>query len=78
MRIPPSDMEDEERLLAHGESIPIKLLIGRRVMVTHGGRIGLAPEEAKPMAKVVLLPGVAVPYILRDHSSENFTFVGEW
>lgn len=57
MRIPPSNIEDEEHLLVHGESIPTKLLIGRRVMVTHGGRIGLAPEEAKPMDKVVILPG---------------------
>lgn len=46
MRIPPSNIEDEERLLAHGISIPTELLIGRRVMITHGGRIGLAPEEA--------------------------------
>ena len=78
--IPPQNDEDERALLEiTGVSLSLYQLEGRRVVVTSGGRFGLALQEVLPGDSIVILPGGALPYVLRSQpNSKGWLFLGEW
>ena len=45
--------------------------------MTEGGHLGLAPRNAVPGDRVVILIGGQVPYILRATGDHHITLVGE-
>ncbi|KAF9893477.1 hypothetical protein FE257_010789 [Aspergillus nanangensis] len=53
------------------------MVLGRRVMRTQNGYIGLAPPGAQKGDQVVLLEGGRVPYLLRKVDDESYKLVGE-
>jgi hypothetical protein len=78
--IPPHNDDDERALL---EIIDVSLYLcqleGRRVVVTSGGRLGLALQEVLPGDSIFILPGGALPYVLRSQpDSSGWLFLGEW
>ncbi len=78
--VPPQN-EDEEKALLEIIDIHFNLyqLEGRRVVITSGGRLGLALQEVLPGDSIVILPGGALPYVLRSQPNSNcLLFLGEW
>ncbi|PLB39822.1 uncharacterized protein BDW47DRAFT_102483 [Aspergillus candidus] len=53
------------------------MVLGRRVLRTRNGYIGLAPPGAQKGDQVVLLEGGRVPYLLRKVDDESYKLVGE-
>ena len=70
--------------LTFEEDVPF--LIGRSIVITTSGRMGLAPQRAKIGDKIVILPGGAVPYLMRptgnaasiEQPCKYFELIGEW
>lgn len=54
-----------------------KYALGRRLIITKRGYIGLAPSTAKKDDRVSILFGSEVPIILRKRHSGGFEVVGE-
>lgn len=52
-------------------SIAIANLMGRRLMTTTSGHIGLAPDNAFPGDKIFVIVGCSMPTILRRDSTDN-------
>ena len=79
VRIPPQT-KDEEKALLEIIDIPYHLsqLKGRRMIVTAGGCLGLALEEVQVGDDIVVMPGGALPYVLRSTSNDEQHFKGEW
>jgi hypothetical protein len=79
VKIPPQTEKEEKALL---EIIDIQYhlpqLKGRRIIVTAGGCLGLALEEAKMGDDIVVMPGGALPYVLRSTFNDERQFLGEW
>ncbi|KAI9155031.1 Cytochrome P450 monooxygenase atnE [Paramyrothecium foliicola] len=48
---------------------------GRRVFVTHEGRLGLGPQMMRPEDKVVILNGGKLPYVIRPKKDDH-VFIG--
>jgi hypothetical protein len=78
--IPPRTKREEESLLAEpGLVLGLKFIAGRKMFITGGGFIGLGPSLARPGDKIAVMPGGAVPYVLRDTNDPgHFRFIGEW
>lgn len=53
------------------------MLKGRFLIITTDGRLGLAPEAAKPGDKVCVLLGCEVSLLLRPDGNANYLVVGE-
>lgn len=54
-------------------------LPGRKVALLDFGRLALVPQSTKLGDAIVVLPGGAVPYVVRFwHRKEHCIFVGEW
>ena len=79
VNIPPQT-EDEEKALLEIIDIQHHLpqLKGRRIIVTAGGFLGLALEEVEVGDDIVVMPGGALPYVLRSTSNDEWQFLGEW
>lgn len=92
VKIPPITTDDHERLLSIlNLEYDMPFLIGRSVAITSEGRIGLVPERAEPGDTIVVMPGGAVPLVLRkvlrketqilhrlDERNPFYTLIGEW
>ncbi|KAI1178556.1 hypothetical protein F4777DRAFT_76178 [Nemania sp. FL0916] len=52
---------------------------GRRIIITAGGRLGLAFDEVQPGDFIVIMPGGSVPYVLRPlpGGTGQWSFIGE-
>ena len=85
--IPPRSLEDHCRLLNDPDLYAhLRYLPGRRIITTTRGYLGLAPDAAIPSDIIVVIPGGAVPYVIRPskasydkaspHSS-TYQFIGE-
>ena len=85
--IPPRSSEDHYRLLEDPDlNAHLRYLPGRRIITTKRGYLGLAPRAAGPSDIIVVIPGGAVPYVIRPskasydkaspHSS-TYEFIGE-
>ncbi|KAK3367713.1 heterokaryon incompatibility protein-domain-containing protein [Podospora didyma] len=55
----------------------IKFSLGRRLLVTKSGILGLAPASTVPGDLVVVLLGAPVPHILRKQADGDYILVGE-
>lgn len=78
-RVPPRTAEEEKALLAViNLDYHLPLLKDRRVIITAGGRLGLANDEVVPGDLIVVIPGGSLLYSLRPSSDGCFTFLGEW
>ena len=87
-RIPPTSTEDHKRLLnVLNLEYDMPFLTGRSVAITLAGRIGLVPNRAEPGDEIVVMPGGAVPLILRkdtrvlcriDQRNPYYSLIGEW
>ena len=84
---PPRSSEDHYRLLEDPDLYAhLRYLPGRRIITTKRGYLGLAPDAAIPSDIIVVIPGGAVPYVIRSskapydkaspHSS-TYQFIGE-
>ncbi len=49
----------------------------KRLLITHEGRIGMAPHEARKGDKVCILLGCRVPVLLRERQEGGYELVGE-
>ena len=88
VRIPPITTDDHERLLnTLSLEYDMPFLIGRSMAITSEGRIGLVPQRAEPGDTIVVMPGGAVPLVLRketrvlrrfDERGLSYTLIGEW
>lgn len=78
--LPPTTVEEESRLLAlEARRTPwVDILQIRRVVITFCGRLGLVPEEAESGDSIVVMPGGAVPYVLRQKGNNTWVLIGEW
>ncbi|KAK1830651.1 heterokaryon incompatibility protein-domain-containing protein [Podospora conica] len=90
VKLPPDTTQDEELLIySNGPtttdqdipSLDFPMLEGRQLMLTAHDRWGLAPEDAENGDILVVMPGGAVPYVLRKRQVggvENlYQFMGE-
>jgi hypothetical protein len=79
VKVPPQT-ENEEKALLDLINVQLDLpqLEGRRIIVTSGGLLGLALEEVVSGDSIVILPGGALPYVLRSLPNDNWLFLGEW
>ena len=88
VRIPPKSTDDHNRLLNILTSeYEMPFLTGRSVAITSAGRIGLIPKIAEPGDEIVVMPGGAVPLVLRksarvlrhrDEENLYYSLIGEW
>jgi hypothetical protein len=79
VKVPPQTESDEKALFDVVDvQFDLPQLEGRRIIITSGGRLGLALEEVLPGDSIVILPGGALPYVLRPHPNGNWVFSGEW
>ncbi|KAL9008462.1 MAG: hypothetical protein Q9180_009503, partial [Flavoplaca navasiana] len=76
---PPSTAEQEDKLkhFIEDESGVFHHLY-RRFFRTATGYIGLGPTVARPGDIVAILLGGLVPYVLRPHEKNRYTFLGDW
>lgn len=78
--IPLTDFEANSDSTGDSHATNIKLtavaLQGRRLITTHCGYLGLAPEEVSSGDTIAVLLGCNYPVILRQHG-EGFKYVGE-
>ena len=85
--IPPTTSDDHKRLLnilKLEDDLPF--LIGRVLAITLAGRIGLVPKGARPDDEIVVMPGGAVPLVLRKYArvllcherSPYYLLICEW
>ena len=79
IKIPPQT-EDEERALLDIIDIEYHLpqLKGRQLIVTAFGLLGPALEEVDVSDEIVIMPGGALPYVLRKIGKNGRKFIGEW
>jgi hypothetical protein len=90
---PPTSEAEETILLTspasrlHALSLPrpklrlhLNFLRGRQLIITDKGFVGLAPSTCVPGDIIALMPGGAVPYVLREIENYEgyFEFIGEW
>ena len=86
--LPPRNAKEVEEFLAvPATQKALKHLYGRKLFITVGGRIGLAPFEAQEGDSVVLFAGGRVPYVIRSTGKRLvghfidvplWNFIGEW
>ena len=78
---------NESQILSHLTlSEDVSLLTGRSIVITTSGRMGLVPQRAQIDDIIVVLPGGALPYLMRstniaasvEQPCECFELVGEW
>jgi hypothetical protein len=70
-------IEDEfEKESVSNMLIAVLALIGRRLITTQGGYLGLAPEEVQENDAIAILYGCNFPVILRPHGDE-YLLIGE-
>jgi hypothetical protein len=55
----------------------LKFSVGRRLLVTKKGSLGLAPPAAKPGDIVAVLVGAPVPHVLRQQDDGSYELIGE-
>ncbi|KAI8631317.1 heterokaryon incompatibility protein-domain-containing protein [Xylariaceae sp. FL1651] len=78
IRVPPKTEEEESALLeAVNISLHLPYLEGRQVIITNDFRLGLAPEEARVGDSIAIMPGGALPYILRSCHDNRWQLIGE-
>ena len=83
-RIPPTSIDENERLLnILNPEYDMRFLTGRSLAITSAGHIGLVPKLAKPEDEIVIMPGGAVPLVLRKdtgvpHENRHYSLIGEW
>ena len=85
--IPPRSFEDHYLLLKDPELYPhLRYILGRRIIITQRGYLGLAPRAANNGDTVAIIPGGALSYILRPSGasstkaspcSARYQFIGE-
>ena len=75
-RIPTSEAEETNFLQTLNIKYDMPFLIGRSIAITATGRMGLFPRRAQHGDRIVILPGGAVPYVLRD-CEIAFELIGE-
>ena len=87
-RIPPRSIDDHHKLLNTLKlEYDMQFLTGRLVAITSAGRIGLVPKRTEPGDEIVVMPGGAVPFVLRkytqvrhrlDRKNPYYSLIGEW
>jgi hypothetical protein len=79
VKVPPQTADEEKALLDVVDvQYHLPRLEGRRVIITAGGRLGLALEEVVAGDSIVILPGGALPFVLRSRSDDEWIFMGAW
>jgi hypothetical protein len=77
-RIPPSTQAEHEALCNFEDlSQYLRYIRGRRLILTQNIRLALVPKIATEGDIIVVMPGGAVPYVLRPLEKDWF-FIGEW
>ncbi|KUJ13791.1 uncharacterized protein LY89DRAFT_147261 [Mollisia scopiformis] len=71
-----SQEDDSTRECASAMLIAVLASIGRRLVTTTGGHLGLAPEEVQEHDVVAILYGCNFPVVLRPHG-DSFLMIGE-
>ncbi|KAJ1322909.1 HET domain-containing protein [Microdochium nivale] len=79
------ELSPEEHSMRAVRPIPkerLKFCLGRRLLITKGGHLGLAPAEAQVGDSVVVLVGAPVPHVVRRRDDSNgsdsrYTLFGE-
>ncbi|KAK5634333.1 hypothetical protein RRF57_010047 [Xylaria bambusicola] len=78
LRIPPRT-QSEYLALCKFETLSqhLRFIRGRQFILTQNGRLGLVPSWAMRDDTIVVMPGGAVPYVLRTVGQE-WELIGEW
>lgn len=87
--VPPASLCQEKELLFSDPPFEFPMLQGRRLMRTARGHWGLAPAESCVGDSLVVMPGGAVPYVVRARRAPSpgsesvegevlHRFIGEW
>jgi hypothetical protein len=77
-RIPPSTQAEHEALCNfEGLWQYLRYICGRRLILTQNLRLALVPRIATEGDIIVVMPGGAVPYVLRP-LEKDWLFIGEW
>lgn len=86
-RMPTCEAEETKLLQTLNVKYDMPFLTGRSIAITSKGRMGLVPQRAQTGDKIVVLPGGAVPYLLRQvpgmvraisNSNPSYELIGEW
>ena len=77
-RLPSSEDEETKFLQTLNIKYDVPFLTGRSIAITAKGRMGLFPRRVQIRDKIVILPGGAVPYLLRPCSNHALILIGEW
>ena len=73
-RLPPISGDDQTRLLSVlNPEYDVPFLTGRSLAITTGRRVGLVPSRAEPGDELVIMPGGAVPLVLRNTERDMFS-----
>lgn len=83
--IPPTTEQEAKTLLQEPDlGIYLRFLPGRRLFLTSRGYLGLGLEDTQPGDVIAVMPGGAVPYVLRmdaqrsqDTEYRVYRFIGE-
>jgi hypothetical protein len=79
VQIPPRTEEEEDAFL---DIINIRYdlphLGDRQVVITTKSRIGLVPSRVRPGDALAVMPGGALPYVLRPCGDARWKFLGDW
>ena len=82
--IPSTSIDEHERLLGILKpEYDMPFLTGRSLAITSVGHIGLIPKLANSGDEIVIMPGGAVPLVLRKdtrvpHENRHYSLIGEW